>query len=257
MGLTFTTVPAMFGTVHILILIAAAALLLRLYFAFRGMTERDLMRVLFVMGLVMIAAEVWKQWFVHEYVYPDIRSAWFFPWQLCSMAMYCSVAIPFLKGWMQDTLLVFMATFGVIAAVFALAVPGDMMRPQVWLFCHGFLYHILMLAECLVCIIILSRRPKASFKPAAILYAGMAVIAEIINVASHYWAGEDGLASNMFNITPYYPSTQPVFHDIALKIGVIPEILLYTALIALGAWILWFLEYAYMQMPKKRLWRRS
>ena len=70
-------------------------------------------------------------------------------------------------------------------------------------------------------------------------------------------AGEDGLASNMFNITPYFPSTQPVFHDIALKIGVIPEILLYTALIALGAWILWFLEYAYMQMPKKRLWRRS
>ena len=253
MAYQFTTVPAMFGKVHILILIAAAAIALRAYFALRRRTEKDLMIFLFAAGLVMIAAEVWKQWFVHEYVYPDIRSAWFFPWQLCSMAMYCCVAIPFLKGWAQDTALVFMSTFGLIAAVFALVFPGDMMRPQVLLFCHGFCYHILMVTECLACIIILSRRPKASFKPAAILYAGMAVIAEIINVASHSWAGDDGLASNMFNITPYYPSTQPVFRDIALSIGVIPEILLYTAVIALGAFILWFLEYALMNMPHVRL----
>ena len=255
MGLTFPAVPAVYGKVHIAILIAAAAIAARSYFALRRRTEKDLMVFLFLAGLAMIAAEVWKQWFVHEYVYPDIRSAWFFPWQLCSMAMYCCVLIPFLKGWLQDTLLVFMATFGVIAAVFALGFPGDMMRPQVLLFCHGFCYHILMLVECLACIILLSRRPKASFKPVAILYAGMAVVAEIINVASHYWAGEDGLASNMFNITPYYPSTQPVFHDIALEIGIVGEILVYTAVIALGALILYYLEYALMKTPWKELWK--
>jgi ABC-type cobalt transport system substrate-binding protein len=252
MNLTFSTVPAMFGTVHIIILIAAAALALRLYFAFRGMTERDLMAFLFVAGLLMIAAEVWKQWFVHKYVYPDIRSAWFFPWQLCSMAMYCCVCVPFLKGKAQDTVLVFMATFGLIAAVFALAVPGDMMRPQVLLFCHGFLYHILMILECLACIIILSRRPRPCFLPVLIVYGCMAVVAEIINVASHYWAGKDGMASNMFNITPYWPTTQPVFHDIALRIGIIPEILLYTVLIAAGAFVLYWIEYGLMRVHVNR-----
>ena len=252
MNLTFSTVPAMFGTVHIAILIITAVLALRVFFAFRGTTEKDLMRFLFVAGLLMIAAEVWKQWFVHTYVYPDIRSAWFFPWQLCSMAMYCCVAVPFLKGKAQDTVLVFMATFGLIAACFALAVPGDMLRPQVWLFCHSFLYHILMVLECIACIIILSRRPRPCFLPVLIVYAAMAVIAEIINVASHYWAGEDGLASNMFNITPYWPTTQPVFHDIALKYGVIPEILLYTVLIALGAYALYWIEYGLMRVHVNR-----
>ena len=252
MGLTISTVPAMFGTVHIIILIAAAAISLRAFFWLRGMTERDILRFLFLAALLMIAAEIWKQWFVHKYVYPDMRSAWFFPWQLCSMAMYCCAAIPFLKGWAQDTALIFMATFGLIAAVFALVFPGDMMRPQVLLFCHGFCYHILMVAECLACVILLSRRPRASFKLAAILYGGMAVVAEIINVASHYWAGEDGLASNMFNITPYWPSTQPVFHDIALKIGIIPEILLYTAVIAAGAFVLYWAEYGLMRVHVNR-----
>ncbi len=253
MDLTFPAVPAMFGPLHIIILAVALVFSVRTFFRLRGMTERDLMRFLFLAGVLMIAAEVWKQWFVHRYVYPGIRSAWFFPWQLCSMAMYCCVPLPFLKGKAQDTVLVFMATFGLLAAAFALAVPGDMLRPQILLFCHGFLYHILMIQESLACIVILSRRQKASFKPAAILYAGMAIVAEIINIASHFWAGEGGMASNMFNITPYWPTTQPVFRDIALKIGVIPEILLYTALIALGAFVLWFLEYALMNLPPLRL----
>ena len=60
MNLTFSTVPAMFGTVHIAILIITAVLALRVFFAFRGTTEKDLMRFLFVAGLLMIAAEVWK-----------------------------------------------------------------------------------------------------------------------------------------------------------------------------------------------------
>lgn len=251
MTLTFSAVPAMFGPLHISILIVALAVSIRMFFRLRGMTEKDLFRFLFVCGLLMIAAEIWKQWFVHRWVYPNIRSAWFFPWQLCSMAMYCCALLPFLKGKAQNAALVFMATFGLLAALFALAVPGDMMRPQVLLFCHGFAYHILMIQESLACAVILARRQQAPFRPAAALYAGMAVIAEIVNVVSYHWAGEDGLPANMFNITPYWPTTQPVFREIALKIGVIPEILLYTGLIALGALLLYALEYALMKERRR------
>jgi hypothetical protein len=219
---------------------------------FRRTSDEGLLRFLLIAGLAMIAAEVWKQWFVGVYVYPDIRSAWFFPWQLCSMAMYCSVLAALLKGKAQDAMLVFLATFGVVAALFALAVPGDMMRPQVLLFCHGFAYHILMIQECMAAIALLSRREKAPFRPALLLYLGMAVVAEIVNVVSHYWVGEGGLSANMFNITPYWPTTQPVFHEIALAIGIIPEILLYTGLIALGAFLLYLLEYALISARKRR-----
>ena len=247
MGITFSSVPAMFGPVHIAILAAAAVISVCLFGVFRKMTDEKLMKFLFAAGLAMILAEVWKQWFVSVYVYPDMRSAWYFPWQLCSMAMYCSVLVPFLRKKAQEAVLVFLASFSLLAAVFALAVPGDMMRPQVLLFCHGFAYHILMVQECLAAIVLLSRREKARFKPAAILYLGMAAVAEVINVATYHWAGPDGLPSNMFNITPYWPTTQPVFREIALAVGIIPEILLYTALIAVGAFILYAAEYALMR----------
>ena len=46
----------------------------------------------------------------------------------------------------------------------------------------------------------------------------------------------------MFNITPYYPSTQPVFHEIAVHLGIWTEIFVYLGLIILGAWGLYLLE---------------
>ena len=42
----------------------------------------------------------------------------------------------------------------------------------------------------------------------------------------------------MFYISPYYPSTQPVFHEIALVIGILPANLLYLFTICLGAALL-------------------
>ena len=69
----------------------------------------------------------------------------------------------------------------------------------------------------------------------------MSAVAEVINVVSYNLFPERGRASNMFNITPYWPSTQPVFHDIAVKLGVIPEIIIYTAVIALASWGLFLL----------------
>ena len=54
----------------------------------------------------------------------------------------------------------------------------------------------------------------------------------IINIISYHLIDNLQHVSNMFNITPYYPSTQPVFHEIAVTVGIIPEILLYLLLIA-------------------------
>ena len=44
--------------------------------------------------------------------------------------------------------------------------------------------------------------------------------------------------ADMFYISPYYPSTQPVFHEIALVIGILPANLLYLFTICLGAALL-------------------
>ena len=241
MDIRFSETPAMFGTLHFLILAAVLFLSAILVFVFREREEKTLIRGIGLMGIIMLLMEVWKQWFVAKYVYPDIRSMWYFPWQLCSMSMYVSALVPVLRGKAQDTALVFLATYGVIAAVFALAVPADMMRPQILLFIHGFLYHAIMLAESIAALFILKRRTPLRFLPATVLFLVMAVIAEIINMISPHIVGENGLNANMFNITPLYPSTQPVFHEIAVRFGIWPEIILYLGLIILGSFGLYLL----------------
>lgn len=238
MGVEFTEIPAAFGGVHIAILIGAAALCAALWFVFRRMEDKKLIRVLFIFGAAMILAEVWKQWFVVKYVYKGGPSAWFFPWQLCSMAMYCSAAVPFLKGRAREAVLVFLASFSLVAALAALVFPGDMLRPQILLFCHSFLYHTVMVLESLIAIRLLLRRERASFLPAAGMFLVMAAVAEVINVITHALIGERGHASNMFNITPYYPTTQPVFGEIALRLGVIPEIFIYLGFITLLSFLI-------------------
>ncbi len=236
MGITFSEVPAAFGTFHLAalgIIVLASALLFPLL---KKLPEEKLLRLLGILGAAMLAAEVWKQWFVFRYVYEGALSTWFFPWQLCSMSMYLSFLAPFLRGKARDTALSFLASFSLLAAVFALVFPGDMLRPQILLFCHSFLFHGVMIVESLAAILLLRRRERPPFLPVLWLYLGMAAAAEIINVVSHRLIEDRRLASNMFNITPYYPSTQPVFHDIALRLGILPEILIYLALIALGSW---------------------
>ena len=243
MDWTFTTTPLPYGLVHWLILggILAATVLFAL--AIRKADERRLLRLLCVFGLCMLAAEAWKQWFVIRYVYCGTRSMWFFPWQLCSMAMYCSALAPFLKGKAQDAVLVFLCTFSMIGAVFALLFPEDMMRPQILLFCHSFLYHAVMLLDGLIAFRILRKRGKAQFLPALLLYLGMAVVAEIVNAASHLIIRDIHYEANMFYITPFYPSTQPVFSSIATHAGIAVEIAVYLGVIALGAFGLFLLEF--------------
>ena len=247
----FSEVPAIYGPVHLIILAVIVIGSVISFFLLRKMRDRSLLVLLSALGFLMIAAEIFKQWFVSRYVYPDFPSAWFFPWQFCSMAMYCSAVVLFLKGKAQDTVLVFLSSFSLLAALFALGWPGDMMRPQILLFVHSFAYHAIMIIESIAAMLILTRKKKVPFYPAVILFCCMAGIAEIVNIISHYTIGANGLESNMFNITPFYQPNMPVFSWIAQKVGVIPEILIYLAMIVLGSWLLYLAEYALLNNGKE------
>ena len=249
MDRTFSATPQPYGAVHFLILGGILLLSAAFALAIRKASPKKLLRLLFVFGVCMLLAEAWKQWFAAKYVFAGIRSMWFFPWQLCSMAMYCSALAPFLKGRAQDAVLVFLCTFSVVGAVFALLFPEDMMRPQILLFCHSFLYHAVMLLEGLTAFRILRQRGKASFFPALILYLCMAAVAECVNVASHLIIRDIHREANMFYITPFYPSTQPVFSAIAEHAGVAVEIVVYLGAIALAAFGLYLLEF---RLKRKR-----
>lgn len=256
----FDHTPQMFGGFHIICLVLIAAFSAVFIRAVRRKREDQLIRLIFIMGMIMALGEVFKQWFCYNYVFGREINMWFFPWQLCSMAMYCSVALPFLKGRAQDAVLVFLSTFSLFSAIVALAVPADMMRPQILLAAHGFIYHGLIIAEAAAAILVLRMRMAAEmampgkggrgltddvkerFMPSAGLFLGMALIAEIINVVSHHIFHDIHREPDMFYITPYYPSTQPVCSYVAEKLGIFPEIVIYLAAIILFSLVFYLIE---------------
>ncbi len=236
MDKTFAVIPTQFGAVHLAILAGILLLSVGLVFLLRKQPEKGLVQLIGVLGALMILAEIGKQWFVRRYVYPN-GATWFFPWQLCSIAMYVSVLVPFLKGKARDALLTFLGSFSLLAAAIALLVPGDMLRPQIALFCHSFVYHFVMVAESIAAICILARRKeRAPFRPALVIFLITAAISEVVNVVCHTFFGDRPPVANMLNITPYHPTTQPIFHQIAVSLGILPEIVIYLALIVLGSW---------------------
>ena len=238
MDFSFSKAPDMYGAFHISILTAFLITDVLLFLFLKKKPEKTLRKAIHVMGMIMIVLEIWKQWFIFTYIY-ERYTMWFFPWQLCSMAMYLSSLLPFLKGKTEEASLVFLSTFSLFAAVMALLVPSDMLRKQVLFTLHGFIYHEIMIAESLCAMMIVSRRKEYRFRPSVIMFLIMAVIAEVINVIGHFLMRNINREPDMFFITPFYKTDQPVFDYIAEKLGIIPEIIIYLALIVLAAFLIY------------------
>ena len=118
----------------------------------------------------------------------------------------------------------------------------EMLRPQILFTVHGFAYHIVMLLESALSILVLSKRKKTSFKPVIVMFLILSVIAEIVNSFGHFVLSDRKPEPNMFQITPYYPSTQVVFSSIAKNLGVIPEIIIYLVLIIAMSYVIFRIE---------------
>ena len=242
MGFTFSHTPQLFGMVHILSLLVIAAWNCVFFKWAKGQNEDRLLLLLKRIGTGMIIGEFLKQIFCFFYVFDRQINLWFFPWQLCSMTMYCSFCASFLNENRQNAVLVFLSSFSLFAAIVALLLPYDMLRDQVLLTLYSFVYHGLMITVSIASLDILRKRKEAEFLPAVFLFLIMAVIAEMINVISHFIFHDIHVEPNMFYITPYYPTTQPVFHEIAVRYGIFAEVVVYLGSIILVSLFIWLIE---------------
>ena len=246
MGITFESTPKLFGFFHLsaLFLIFLANIVLFPYL--KRQDEEKLLKLLHYSGLFMMLAEIFKQWFCYVYVFNRTINLWFFPWQLCSMAMYCAFFVTFFhKEKDQNVFLVFLSSFSLFADIIALILPYDMLRNQIILLVHSFAYHGLIISQSIISVMILSKRKRVAFTPSVYLFLMMALIAVIINSISHLIFNNIYIEPNMFYITFSYPTTQPVFHDIAIQYGIFTEIILYLSLIILFSYLIFLSEKRY------------
>ncbi len=216
----------MYGYLHLAMLMSIGIAGFLVWRISRTHSGLALVRVIGILGWGMILMEIFKQWYCVTVVNHGVVSLWYFPWQLCSIAMYAASVLPFLGEQKQNTVLTFLATYSFTAAILALLYPQDMLRIQVLLTAHGFLYHGMMILQSILALRVLQKRGSIRLRACIWMFLGCACIAEAVNISAHAFfpALEQ---PNMFYISPYMMVNQPVFAGIARSLGVLPEILLY------------------------------
>lgn len=201
----------------------------------RSLTDRTCDRILFFCGLFLLLTEAYKQCFLYFIIDHRHYDWWFFPFQLCSLPMYVCLLVPFLKkGRLKTALFTFMQDLNLLGGLAALIVSEGFRGIHWTLTLHGYVWHLLLVLIGLF--LFFSGRSDLSWKGylrTLPVFAASCALAAFINVAAPGHGQAD-----MFYISPYYPSTQPVFHEIALALGILPANLLYLLTICAGGALL-------------------
>lgn len=197
--------------------------------------DRQIRRILLFCGLFLGACELYKQLFLYYIMNGRHYNWWFFPFQLCSLPIYLCLAIPFLKAGNTKTVLcTFLQDFTLLGGIAALVVPEGFSHIHWTLTLHGYVWHILLILIGLFVYLSgqtdLSRKGYLRTLP---FFALCCAAATAINLAAP-GRGE----ADMFYISPYHASVQPVFGALAERIGILPSHLLYLLTICLGAYLI-------------------
>ncbi len=207
----------------------------RFFLFFRSLSEDTVRRVLFAAGLILAAGEIYKQIFLYFVINGGFYNWWFFPFQLCSLPMYLCVAQFFIGSQKARRVIgTFLRDYCIMAGIAALIVHEGFSNIHWSLTLHGYLWHIIMVLTGLFCDFTgLADDSRKGFEGALLLFVGSVLIATVINI----FAPGHGVA-DMFYISPYHVSVQPVVHELGLIIGIVPSDILYLLAICLGAAII-------------------
>ena len=184
--------------------------------SFESEGDKARIRILASLGWLMLLGETYKQLFYYFIISDRIYDFWFFPFQLCSVPMYLCILLPFVKDRIKSLLLTFMTGFTFVSAVAALIYPEDMLRPYVSLTAHGFIWHgILLFISLFIGFSGMADLNMKGFLKSALFYLSLCVIAIALNVALEQTALSNpvnGVISypNMFYLSPYHTSNQPL-----------------------------------------------
>ena len=226
-------------------------------------TSRD--SFIFLTGILLLIMEGAKQLFLYFVVFDRSYNVWYFPFQLCSVPMYLCLfygAASFIKERTDSPRIqraldssirisaLFIQDFGFLGGIMALLVPeGFIWKDYPLLSAHGYLWHIILIALAIyISMRDLAYKKERDFIKTLPLFAALSVIAEILNILLSRSGGD----CDMFYISPYHLSSQPVFRDIDRLIGRIPGIFVYLICVAAGAFIIHSLFCRISSLKKSR-----
>ncbi len=224
----------------------------------RGRMRKHARTVFLVVGVLMLASELWKQLCL-TFLLNGGRYQWaFFPFQLCSVFMYVCVLLYLCWGTeFGNVLLVFMKDFVLLAGALAFCdTSGFREYGYLPLVVHSYCWHVLMVMTAVFAGIIAPREKRGTeslkrWIGAAAVYLVCCGIAEVLNLTLHRFG-----SINMFYISPKYRMQQIVFRDLVPALGNNGTILLYVLLTMAGALLIHLIwDCAYRAAEKGSVFR--
>ncbi len=204
----------------------------KIFLFFRSLPDDTVRSVIFAAGLILTAGEIYKQLFLYYVINGGYYNWWFFPFQLCSIPMYLCVIQFFIRDRRIRTVIgTFLRDYCIMAGVAAIIVHEGFSHIHWSLTLHGYTWHIIMVLTGFFCDLTgLDDDSRTGYIHTLPLFWGCAAVATVINI----FAPGHGVA-DMFYISPYHVSVQPVVHELGLAIGTVPADILYLLSICLGA----------------------
>ena len=247
--------PPLYGELHIFLAalyICFAVFLARI--ALR-LSYDDRIKILSVCGWLLLASEVFKQIYIYKIVNGGFYDYWFIPFQLCSMPMYLCILLPVLKGKYREAVLTFLLGYTFISAVATFIYPEDILRPQILLTLHGFDWHaVLLFISLTIGFSGMADLSLRGFKRATCLFLLLSALAIAINIATEKVPPLCSCGrgySNMFYLSPYHSSNQPIVGAVEASLGRTPAMLLYTISLIAAAGFINFLFYCITTRSRK------
>lgn len=224
--------PTPYGWFHLL-----SVLLIILLIVFLAVKKFKTKRVLFVLSVIMLLFEVYKQ-LSFSFDGEKWEYQWYaFPFQFCSTPMYIAFIASLVKNKkVESCLYSFLATFGTVAGIAVMAYPVTVFIPEVLIDVQTMVHHGFMIVIGLT--LLINGDVKLSYKTALkglIVFAILVAIAVIVNVITYHVNFEGGL--EFFYISPYHTPEIPVFDIIHGKVWYPIFLFLYLFAFTLGGLI--------------------
>ena len=230
-----------YGPFHIIYTLAGFALCGILAWKLRNVSDKAARRILFGIGLVLTASEIFKQLF-YFFVMKDNCYSWGdFPFQLCSIPIYLCLIAPWLRpGKLQRGMYSFMVLYNLLGGAISFTEPSGLLLDHWFLTVHALVWHmVLVFIGLFICFSKRGGNQTSDYVGATWTFIALCGIAFALNCFVQLGLGE---SMNMFFVGPG-DSPIVVFKQFSQWFGWYINTPIYIFSVCLGAYLVFLLIY--------------
>lgn len=241
--------PKSYGAFHLTFALVGIAVAVVLAYLLRKTNDKQNRILLLSVGIFLVIAELYKQFFyyfvVHDHHYPT----WIIPFQLCSVPMYLCIFCGICKNekvnsWFYD----FMFAYNLLGGAISFTEPSGLNHPYLTLTLHAYIWHLSLVF--LGFYLYFSKRACNDWKGylrASVVFLGCAAIAQLLNVTI---INIDSI--NMFFISPFERSPIVVFEDFWENLGWFANMILFLLALIIASAVVYFAGYGARLLKRRK-----